>query len=130
MCSVFPPREKAQFLIPERVIGIMTPLFLSSLPLHITFTHPYIKLCVFCVCVCVCVCLFPFSIKRIAAALDGRRESKSYATSDFYTFDFFYMYVCVCACVCLYIYIYFSAVKRLIASKIRFCLHNMCVCAV
>ncbi len=30
----------------------------------------------------------------------------------------------------IYIYIYISAVKRLIASKISFCLHNKCVCTV
>ncbi len=45
------------------------------------------------------------------------------------------MCVCVCACVCVCVrvcvnIIFLSAVKRLIASKIRFYLHNICMCTV
>lgn len=67
-------RERAQ-PFPERDSGIMTPLFLSSIPLCITFTHLFIKLCFFCVC----VFLSSFSIKRMAAALDDKCQSKTYA---------------------------------------------------
>ncbi len=136
VCSVFPPREKAQFLIPERDIGIMTPLFLSSLPLHITFTHLFIKLFRVCVCVCVCVCfLSPLKEWLLLWMADVNRNPMLHLI---FTHLIYFIYVCVCmcvhvcVCVCAHacVYIYFSAVKRLIASKIRFCLHNTCVCCV
>ncbi len=83
VCSVFPQREKSQFLIPERDIGIMTPLFLSSLPLQFSFTHLFIKLYFFCVCVCVCVCVYIYisAVKRLIASVVGNAFQVTQVTS-------------------------------------------------